>query len=598
MTRRPNVMLAALAGLLVLPLFVAVLAFRTPTWTPVLDLAQTELRVRDVGTSHTPLIGLPGRIRYEGNQGSHPGPLSFYALAPVYRLFGAGAWSLQLATFVLNAAAVVVALLLARRRAGPPLMLGVGAVIAVLIAGFGVTTLTEPWNPYLPLLWWLVVLLAVWSVVCGDVALLPVAVVAGSLCAQTHVPYLVLTLGAGAVAVVAAIVHYRAAGPGDDRRSIIRWSGLAAGVGVLAWLPPVIDQIRHRPGNLSILIHYFTQTPSDEPTVGLRDAVPYVLKHLDVFHLSFDQLAHPGLLVENDPHRHVVEWRGAIVLLLWLAAVALAVRLRHRSLLRLHLVTGAALLLVTVATSRIYGIVWYYLLLSIWTVALLMAIGIVWTVAAAIAPRVSRDLGRAGALVLLTIAVVFSARSTWVAPSADHSDAIVVEELHAVVPGTVAALDRSSRYLVAWDDAAFFGSPGYGLVNELDRRGFHVGSFEGIGVIVTPHRVIAEADATARLQLATGIWVDKWRALPGAKELASVDPRTPVEQQQFAALRGEVVDLLRAQHLDDLADLVDLNLFAVSIDQRISPEVKTRVEQMLALGVPMAVFLAPPGTHL
>src|SRR5207248_3063819 len=160
---------AALAALLVFPLFVAVIGFHKPTWTPVLDLAQTELRVRDVGTSHTPLIGLPGRILYDGQQGSHPGPLSFYALAPMYRLFGSTAFALQLATFVLNAGAVVVALALARRRGGTALVLGVGAAIAVLITGFGVTTLTEPWNPYLPLLWWLVVLLAVWSVLSGDI---------------------------------------------------------------------------------------------------------------------------------------------------------------------------------------------------------------------------------------------------------------------------------------------------------------------------------------------------------------------------------------------------------------------------------------------
>ncbi len=53
-------LVAAVAAALILPLAVAVFAFHKPTWAPVLDLAQTELRVRDVGTSHTPLIGLPG----------------------------------------------------------------------------------------------------------------------------------------------------------------------------------------------------------------------------------------------------------------------------------------------------------------------------------------------------------------------------------------------------------------------------------------------------------------------------------------------------------------------------------------------------------
>ena len=67
---------------------------RSP-WYPVLDLAMTEFRVRDVFGRHTPLIGLPGRIGEYPNQGSHPGPLSFYLLAPTYRLLGSSSWALE-----------------------------------------------------------------------------------------------------------------------------------------------------------------------------------------------------------------------------------------------------------------------------------------------------------------------------------------------------------------------------------------------------------------------------------------------------------------------------------------------------------------------
>ena len=82
-----------LATLLVgLPLIVAVARLHGRPWHPVLDLAMTEFRVRDVFTRHTPLIGLPGRIGTFPDQGSHPGPLSFYALAPAYRLFGSSAF--------------------------------------------------------------------------------------------------------------------------------------------------------------------------------------------------------------------------------------------------------------------------------------------------------------------------------------------------------------------------------------------------------------------------------------------------------------------------------------------------------------------------
>ena len=81
-----------------LPLIVAVVVLSQRRWFPVLDLAMTEFRVRDVGGRYTPLIGLPGRIGTFPDQGSHPGPLSFWLIAPGYRLFGSSAWAMEAAT--------------------------------------------------------------------------------------------------------------------------------------------------------------------------------------------------------------------------------------------------------------------------------------------------------------------------------------------------------------------------------------------------------------------------------------------------------------------------------------------------------------------
>ena len=94
----------AIRALLSVPFLVALIALGRVHWTPVLDLAMTELRVRDAFGSHTPLIGLPGRIGTFPDQGSHPGPLSFYLLVPVYRLLGSTAYSLLVATAVVNEA--------------------------------------------------------------------------------------------------------------------------------------------------------------------------------------------------------------------------------------------------------------------------------------------------------------------------------------------------------------------------------------------------------------------------------------------------------------------------------------------------------------
>ena len=82
----------AIAAIVASPLLLAAILLATRPWAPVLDMAMTELRVRDVGTRHTPLIGLPGRIGTFPEQGSHPGPFSFYLLAPFYRLAGMNGW--------------------------------------------------------------------------------------------------------------------------------------------------------------------------------------------------------------------------------------------------------------------------------------------------------------------------------------------------------------------------------------------------------------------------------------------------------------------------------------------------------------------------
>ena len=103
MVGRPRLVIAGLTAVLVLPLVVGLVALRQPTWYPVLDLAMTEYRVRDVFSAHPPLIGLPGRIgRTLAEQGSHPGPLSFYLVAPVYRLLGSTAWAMQVATVAIH----------------------------------------------------------------------------------------------------------------------------------------------------------------------------------------------------------------------------------------------------------------------------------------------------------------------------------------------------------------------------------------------------------------------------------------------------------------------------------------------------------------
>jgi hypothetical protein len=86
--------LVALTVAVAIPFVVALISLADPTGFPTLDLAHTSLRVRDVFSTDPPLVGLPWRIGSLGKQGSHPGPRSFWALAPFSKLFGGTTCSL------------------------------------------------------------------------------------------------------------------------------------------------------------------------------------------------------------------------------------------------------------------------------------------------------------------------------------------------------------------------------------------------------------------------------------------------------------------------------------------------------------------------
>lgn len=604
LTRRPvpGWVVAVLVALLALPLLVALVALRRPTWFPVLDLAMTELRVRDVGTRDTPLIGLPGRIGTLEEQGSHPGPLSFYLLAPTYRLLGSSAWALQAAAVVLNVAAMATALLIVRVRGGLRAVLGVAAILATLNLAYGLSVLTEPWNPYMPLLWWVVFLLAAWSVSLGDWRVLPVAAFAATLCAQTHLPYLGLcgVIGVGALAV-GLMTTWRDV---DRRRAGIRWMLVAAAVVAVLWSPLVVDEVTRDPGNITQLREHMFEPP-DEP-VGYRTGARVILVHLDLTQVFGAADGGSGSLVDTsyDPYGSVVP--GLVLLGLWGVTVALALRARLWAIVRLHAIVAVGLVLGVVSTGRVFGKLWYYLTLWAWSLGVLAAGAAVWTVATVLARRDSGTSDGAGrprsyaalAAAVLVLVGVLTVQAPDVEPPAARLSAglgaVLDDTETAVRDGVGAATGPEGRYAVSWTDGLHIGSQGYGVVSELERRGLVVGGMPWARVPLTEHRVIDPSEATAVLHFATGIFVDQWRARPEAVEVATADPRTAAERDEFEGLRTQVIADLEATGLDDVVPLVDGNLFGASLDPRLDDATHERMGRMLDLGIPISVFIAPP----
>lgn len=603
--REQRTLLPIVAFVLVLPLLIFVVWFHGhQEHAPLFDFALTEMRVRDVGSKHTPLNGLPGRLGTPQVPGKHPGPLSFYLLAPAYRLLGSSWWALRASTALFNAAAIVISLMLARRAGGRAAILTVGVLLALLEVGFGFFVLTLPWNPYLPVFWFVVVLTAAWCVASGHTKTLPVMAVAASICAQTHISYLpigvVLSVLACAIVAVTAVRSE----PGSElRRNCIVSLLTTVALTLLLWAPPLYQELSGRPGNLSILISYFRHPP--EPFVGPVEAARIVLTHLDVWHLTAHVIVSPSILrtMWNALSERVEI--GAAVLIVWLACVFVSWRMKAYDLIRVHAVLAASLVIGITAVSRIIGEPWNYVILWGWTLGEAFLMAIAWTFGVAIGRRYP-DLGRRRrvfeALGLSTIAVLALRLSTQVTGAASEEPSATAQ-LEALVQETTSSIRKEvgvstgtkGRYIVTWDDAYYAGAQGIGLLNELERAGFRVGADPAYVVAVQGHRVIPLKDATARIHIATGAYqIRSARRVRGGTEVAFSDVRTPAEKREFKQLKKDAIIELRKEKHDDAKAIVG-RFAGTSHIPNVSPAVAFMMGRMSQIGGPAAVFILPAG---
>ena len=457
-------------------------------------------------------------------------------------------------------------------------------------------------------------LLAVWSVVLDDLVLIPVGLFAGSFAMQTHVSYVGLVSGLSLFA--AAIVGYHAIRrrrAGGSLRPLRNWGLAGVAVLVLLWVPPVIDQFVHTPGNLTTLWDYFTAPP--DATVGPREGIDLLLRQLDPWRLLTESLS--ADIQPGDVEGSLVA--GSLLVAVWAGATFVAWRLRLRTMLALDAVIGVALALGTLSAARIFGIRFYYLLLWAWGLTALMLLAIGWTVAAGVhawsegsddvdaqrattaAARTAR-LGWIGAGTLGLALVIVLGSFVAKAADADVQAPRQNESLAAIVDPTADALAQLERegttgpYFLTWfPDAWTIGAEGYGLLNELTRRGFDVKAHVVNRPGSTRYHVMDPGDATLEVHVATGRDIARWQNDPRYEQVVFIDPRPEADKAEFERLRTQVIaDLERNGFSDDVTKLVDENLFTVGIDPRVPQATRDRMARMLELGMPTAVFIGPP----
>ena len=518
--RRSTRLLPFLAALVVvLPAIVAVIRLVAGrTWYPTGDMAQAELHVRGIW-SHPPLVGAAGRIESDsGVQGSHPGPSMWFALYPVYLLLGRTSAALMTSAVVVHTVAVWVALWMARRFGGLALMVPLAVGYAALVRSSGPAFFTEPWNPWFAVFPFAIFLLAIWASLHRTPRWFILAIAAGSHCVQSHVGYLLIV--AGLCAATVALLVVRAARTRSLRLNVAPLA-VAAGVLIVMWLPPLLDQHRRTPGNLGILLQHFG-SPRD-PFLARFTVAKIFASELSSLG---PWLTGPTLISRNPIF-------ALVTVGIWAAAIVGAYRQRFLAALWLHAVLGGALALGGLSLLRIFGPYQEYTIRWFWILTVLIVVASVWTLWRVV-PHTWRHSLRLPTTALASLAIVgLSAVAT--VQFADRAqvtglqDSDMVRELATPVQRV---LNPNQVYLMRWHDPVGLGAVPFGLVLELERRGYTVGVDAQFSAAALPHRVVPEARAAALIWVVLGGRIADFRRDESFTEVVKVDLRTEQQRQR------------------------------------------------------------------
>jgi hypothetical protein len=584
---RPVVLLAPVCAALV----VLLVAMAREQWFPTGDLGQAELHVRGF-LRHPPLVGAAGRIGTITEQGSHPGPSLWVILYPTYLLFGESAFGMMAGMVVLHTAAIIGTVVVARRVGGVGLAVAVAVVLAVIVRSSGPEFFVEPWNPWAAVLPFACFVLLIAGVLAGHRWMFFWAVLVGSHCVQAHVGYVVLVGALCSVALVALMADLR----GGARPEVLKVVAATAGGFAVAWLPPVVDQIRRDPGNFTLLWREFA-SPSEE-SIGWWTALRGFAGEVN---LVGGWVVGPGHLPTDDPW-----WPGFLAMVgLLVAAGVIAARRTDRAGLSLVVTLGISWFIGLFAISRIFGEFYPYVIRWSWVLAGLAFAVSAWIVVREALGRMADRRNQFERIGLVAVVAVVTVVSTTAAVAFGRSDLPSLRDsrlVGGVVPEIIDDLDPSARHLIRWHDPASLGGVGYGVLLELERRGFAVGVDVWGAAAALPHRVYPEETVQTVLWVVTGdVAVETMRRRDDAVELGFFDQRTDVERARSVELRSAIEQRLVEIGRPDLIDTLDtqygLAPFVIG-DAPVPQDVKDLAGDLNTLRYEIAVFAVTPFSPL
>jgi hypothetical protein len=262
-SRRPRPQLVRIVCHLTaeLPLIVLCIRSMATGWRATSDDAVVAWRAWDVLSAHPTLLGAPTHTTGLGHQAFAPGPaLSWLLAVPVHIDPSQGTlWG----STVIALAAIALAVEAGWAAGSTWGALGAAAVALTLVTTETAVLMNLPWTPWQGALWLVAALACAWATGAGRWRWWPGCVVAASISAQAHVVFALTAVGVCALSPMLALVMrsrqmrsdpvrrsepHQAAGGRPTKPVVV---GLV--VGLLLWLPSLINGFSGHPGNLTLL---------------------------------------------------------------------------------------------------------------------------------------------------------------------------------------------------------------------------------------------------------------------------------------------------------------------------------------------------------
>jgi hypothetical protein len=579
---RRTLAVVALVVVTVTPILAAGIEAATQSWFPAGDWGMLELRTLDVGGTETPLLGPYSRYAW-----NHPGPLLFWVFALPYRLTGSNPTGLLLAASAVNAASVVGLLVFAYRRGRIVLLIATAVATSLLLLNLGPDLLRDPWNPWVTVLPFGLLVMLAWSATEGDRIALPLAAFVGSFLIQAHVGFMALVVALGAWAI---IVVWR-------RKLPMRPLAWAGAVALACWLPVLFDLAFGRQNLVEMVQHF---AGSDEEPAGFGTAVGIAARELGIGQpwLGADEPPNPvggGLMT-----------RSAVALLLPLLAFAAAfafawVRQRFEAV-RFQATVAVAGLVGVVSVARVTDDVFNYLVRWWWVIAALGWVSAFWsTWSAWLVERPTGDLLAKRART--TVAVVGSLSVLWFSvgtvrdieaapmPADDWHPALlaVTDDALAGIPHDRPVLVENTGPLSGWAfDALTTRMVADGIDVVVPDEGINRNKFGD-------HRIVGDEAPGTAVWIVTGTPIESFRTDPDFEEIAAYDPLTPEERARYLALEAALILQLRAAGMHDVVFALEqgLSLYPAKDNPAIDQQLLKDVDDLRARRQPLAVFLGP-----